>query len=302
MKRGVLYDARRDDREVPYKIYHPADHDGAPLPLVVWSHGLGGSRDGAGFLARYVAAHGYIVAHLSHRGTDSTLWEGKPGHPWDVIRAAHISRRTSLNRFRDIPFLLDCFENGVDIDHDVLNMTDLDVIGMSGHSFGAITTQIMAGQKLGKGRRRYSLQDERITAAIAYSPSPTYNHSEPHDEIYGGISIPAMYMTGTDDESPISGKDYTYRLPIYRYASGDDQHLVVLNDADHMVFAGSRGKLGANPLREVHEEIIQVAALSFWDAYLKRDQAACEWLSCGGFESFLSGRGQYENRNMKAAC
>ena len=111
-----------------------------------------------------------------------------------------------------------------------------------------------------------------------------------------------MYMTGTDDESPISGKDYTYRLPIYRYASGDDQHLVVLNDADHMVFAGSRGKLGANPLREVHEEIIQVAALSFWDAYLKRDQAACEWLSCGGFESFLSGRGQYENRNMKAAC
>ena len=50
--------------------------------------------------------------------------------------------------------------------------------------------------------------------------------------------------------------------------------MIVLEDGDHMVFNGSRGKLAANPKRDVHERIIKVLSLAFWDAYLKDDQAA----------------------------
>lgn len=300
MQRGAFIDERRNNREVPYKIYYPSGYAGDKLPLIVWSHGLGGSCDGAGFLGRHMASCGYIVLHVTHFGTDTSLWEGKPGHPWDNIRAAHISRKVTLARFQDIPFVLDQILAGHEFGEDVENIIDTDRIGMSGHSFGAITTQVMAGQMLGKRARKYRLFEDRFKAAIAYCPSPTYNHSsEPHEDIYGSIELPTFYMTGTEDDSPVSNFDYTYRLPIYKCAQGDDQHLIVIEDADHMVFAGSRGKLGANPLRSVHEDIIKTSSQAFWDAYLKEDEDAFLWLTGEGYQSYLDGQGVYENRNMR---
>lgn len=299
MQRGIFVDTRRQNREIPYKAYYPSGYEGARLPLIVWSHGLGGSCDGAGFLGRHMASRGYIVLHVTHRGTDTSLWEGKPGHPWDNIRAARISRKVTLARFQDIPFVLDQVMAGHEFGEGVEDLLDAACIGMSGHSFGAITTQVMAGQMLGKRNRKYRLFENRFKAAIAYCPSPTYNHSEGHEEIYGSIDLPTFYMTGTDDDSPVSHFDYTYRLPIYKSAQGDDQHLIVIDEADHMVFAGSRGKLGANPLRSVHEDIIKTSSQAFWDAYLKEDADAFAWLTGAGFSSYLAGRGVYENRNIR---
>src|SRR6185436_10670575 len=77
IKRDSFVDPARGNRRVPFKVYHP---DAAiDAPLVLWSHGLGGSADGASFLARFIASHGYAVVNITHVGTDSSLWEGKPG-------------------------------------------------------------------------------------------------------------------------------------------------------------------------------------------------------------------------------
>ena len=111
IEKGSWTDSSRRDRVIPYKIYTPQARPDEAMqnawPLVVWSHGLGGSRDGAGFISRYIASHGYVVVHIQHHGTDSSLWEGKPGHPWDIIRATHIPRRATLQRLQDVPFALD---------------------------------------------------------------------------------------------------------------------------------------------------------------------------------------------------
>ena len=40
---------------------------------------------------------------------------------------------------------------------------------MSGHSFGAVTTEAVSGEALPAGGQRFT--DARITAAIAFSPS-----------------------------------------------------------------------------------------------------------------------------------
>jgi dienelactone hydrolase len=295
ISRGEFVDESRDvkngGRVVPYKLYYP-ETDGK-LPLIIWSHGLGGSRDGAAFLSRYISSHGYMVLHITHKGTDSSLWEGKPGHPWDAIRAAHISRKTTLERFKDVPFVLDQLS-----DQEWADAIDFDRLGMCGHSFGAITTQIMAGQKLGKGKRLYSLKEDRFKAGILYSPSFTYNKSEPHDGLFGDIDIPLLHMTGTEDDSPVQYFDYTHRLSIYDHAAanhdGVDQHLLVIRDADHMVFAGSRGKLGENEKRHIHEQIIKVTSLAYWDAYLKDDRDAYEWLSGAGYAEWLGDEGEYK--------
>lgn len=294
--RGEFIDDSRGGRDVPFKIYYPVAHKFEHLPVVIWSHGLGGSRDGAAFLARFLASHGYVIVNIQHRGTDTTIWEGKPGHPWDVIRKAHISRKVTLDRFKDVPFVLDRLPQWAEENPEAGEHMDLKRLGMSGHSFGAITTQVTAGQKLGKGKRMYSLKENRFRAGICYSPSPTYNHDQPNEETYGGITLPMLYMTGTEDSSPVTGRDYTYRLPIFEKASGPDQHLIVLDGGDHMVFAGSRGKLKDHPKRHIHEDIIKTATLAFWDAFLKENTGAYDWMTKGGLKDWLNGEGTYKFR------
>ena len=103
LKKDEFIDAARNDRAVPYKIYYPDLPAGERAPVIIWSHGFGGNRDGAAFLSRYLASYGYVVAHLTHIGTDSSLWEGKDGHPWDILRKTKVSRETTLDRFRPRP-------------------------------------------------------------------------------------------------------------------------------------------------------------------------------------------------------
>src|SRR5258708_35446079 len=66
---------QKRDRKVPVKIYYPKDGKG-PFPVIIFSHGLGGSRDGYEYLGRYLGGHGYFSVHLQHLGSDSSVWQG----------------------------------------------------------------------------------------------------------------------------------------------------------------------------------------------------------------------------------
>jgi hypothetical protein len=205
IKRGELFDEKRN-RKIPYKIYYPDIKTNEPLPVIVWSHGLGGTQDGAGFIARFLASHGYVHINIGHDGTNDSLWRGKTGHPWDNIRKATITWETVRNRYLDVPYLLDSLPT---IDLPVA--LDMNAVGMSGHSFGAVTTQIMAGQLTGMDTLE-SLYEDRFIAALAYSPVPNtrVQNMEPNI-IYGPIKTPMMHLTGTEDFSPLDG-------PIQHYA------------------------------------------------------------------------------------
>jgi hypothetical protein len=292
IKRGEWFDEKRGNRKISYKTYCPQGYEDTKYPVIIWSHGLGGSRDGAGFISRFISSHGYIVIHIQHPGTDSSLWEGKPGHPWDVIRATHIPRSATLQRFKDVPFVLSQLQS-----LEIAPLMDFTRIGMSGHSFGAMTTQVMAGQRRGYGKRQYSLFEPRFKAGILYSAVPFMkkkNHA-PKD-FYGGIQIPLLIMTGTDDASPIENFGYKDRLEVYTHSGGPEQHQLVLSQGDHMVYNGSRGKLDANPKRDVHEQIIKVLSLAFWDAYLKDNQIAKNWLVSDGVKIWLEDEATYQYR------
>ena len=298
MFRGEWVDTLRHGRVVPYKIYAPENMTEA-APTIIWSHGLGGSRDGAGFISRHLAGRGYVVVHVQHAGTDSGLWEGKPGHPWDVIRAAHIPRKATLSRYQDVPFALAQLRDIGAAHPELEGKLDFGRMGMSGHSFGALTTQIMAGQYLLRrgSKHRYDLFQPVFKAGILYSPGPLYSYPELAADAYKGIRIPLLHMTGTDDDSPIGGFDYKQRLAVSEYASKGTQYLVVFDGGDHMVYNGSRGKLAANPLRDAHERAIIAGATAFWDAYLKNDKVALDWLENGGYEAILSDGDRFQIRH-----
>jgi pimeloyl-ACP methyl ester carboxylesterase len=202
----------------------------------------------------------------------------------------------TLNRYKDEPFVLDALPGWL-ATQEMNVIPDLDTIGMSGHSFGALTTQVMAGMLFpDKNQSLESFQEPRFTAGIAYSPGDI-SHLNVNDEkqAYQAICLPLLHMTGTEDRSPLTDDGYEIRLKAYQNSPAiDGKHLLVISEADHMVFAGSRGKLGQNPNREKHEQIIRVAALSYWDAMLKNDKAAQDWLTGGGFSAWLDGEGTFQ--------
>ena len=308
MTRGAFTDPARGGRVVPYKIYYPAGLT-RPVPVIIWSHGFGGNRDGAGFISRYVAAHGYIIAHLTHVGSDSSLWEGQPGHPWEVLRKISINRTMTLNRFADVSFAVDqlqafaqngaqdAAQHGAGSNSEIGPFMDFTRLGMSGHSFGAMTTQAMAGQYFpDEDDQLRSYRDARFQAGILYSPVPirklTAESPEPH--IYGPIEIPLFHMTGTGDDSPLEGFGYDRRVAVYDHSHRADKYLLIKNDGDHMVYNGTRGQLAANPLRPLHENMIKMTSLAFWDAYLKDDSQAMAWLRDGRVEAFLGSDARYQ--------
>lgn len=305
LKRGDFVDESRQNedgsvRAIPYKIYHPAEAQSEKFPLILWSHGFGGNRDGAGFISRYVASHGYVIAHLTHHGTDSSLWEGKDGHPWDILRQTKVSRPTTVNRFKDIPFALDALHEWAQDNPDIGQVIDFDHIGMSGHSFGALSTQVAAGQLFGdENEELHSLREDRIQAGVLYSPVPVADHlldriKDLEDvNIYESISIPLLHMTGTADDAPIGGADYTHRLKVFENTGHPEKYLLVKEGGDHMVYNGTRGKLDKNPLRETHEELIQIFSLAFWDAKLKNNAAAQRWLDSKAAD-YLDDKGRFE--------
>lgn len=296
--RDVLIDESRG-RTIKLKAYYPVDYSAPGLPVIIWSHGLGGSVDGASFLSRFLASHGYVVIHVQHPGTDSSLWEGKPGHPWDIIRNTHIPRSATLNRFGDVPFVLDRLKDWMAQHPDMAALADLSTLGISGHSFGAMTTQVMAGMLFPdeSGKLR-SFKEPRFKSGILYSPVPIQHVAldDPRD-IYGCIDRPLLFMTGTDDSSPVEGWNYEKRLAVYDHTGHPEKHLMILKDGDHMVYNGSRGKLGANPNRELHEELIKMSALAYWDAMLKDDDAAREWLTNGAYATYLGDAATYHHES-----
>ncbi len=281
LKRGEFIDISRAGRVVPYKIYYPVDHGIEKIPVIIWSHGFGGNRDGASFLSRFFAGQGYIIIHITHAGTDSSLWEGKGGHAWDVLQKATISRDDTLNRMYDIPFALDQLPHWALENPEIGEHMDLGRICMSGHSFGAMTTQAMAGMKIPDHKNNLmNLREKRIKCGILYSPVPIDHLTDaPAADIYGSIDIPLFHMTGTDDASPLDGYGYEHRLVIYEHSNHPEKYLQVLGGGDHMVYNGTRGKLANNPKREEHEEAIKIAAFAFIDAYLKGNDAAKFWLN-----------------------
>jgi predicted dienelactone hydrolase len=249
------------------------------LPVILWSHGLGGSRDGAGFLARYLASYGYIIVHIQHDGTDTSLWMGKEGHPWDVMRQTKIPEDAIQDRFLDISFALDCLFTPQTRPEKSGLLMNLDLIGMSGHSMGALTTQIIAGQPAWYRKDFFEdLHDSRLKSGIVYSPVPSKHFDHNPRTSYDSFKIPLFFMTGTLDESPLGGFEWTDRVAIYEQSGAPESHLLILNEGNHMVFAGSRGQLEDSPHRETHETIIQHLSLVWWDAFLKDDQTAHLWL------------------------
>jgi predicted dienelactone hydrolase len=144
------------------------------------------------------------------------------------------------------------------------------------------------------GRRGARLTDERIRAAIAFSPSSP-RIGDP-GEAFGAVAIPWMLMTGTKDTAIIGHADVASRLRVFPSLAAGDKYELVLADAEHSAFTDRALPGDREPRNPNHHRAILALSTAYWDVYLRRDDAARAWLQGGGPRSVLEDRDRWQTK------
>jgi len=309
----IWYPAAADAREEPQWIGPPiipffsagsAARDAAPAagprrPLILLSHGFGGTASNLAWLGAAFAAHGFIAVAVNHPGNNRLEDYTIEGSSLMWLRAIDLS--AVINALLD--------------DKTFGSQIDAARIGAAGHSFGGYTVIAAAGgltdparlqafcrspaadalcapapdvsvmrqktlARLGSDpdfRQRYSkagnsYRDERVRAVLAMAPGPVPVLTP---ESLGKISIPVAIVTGGADEitPPASGAEALGKaIP---HAT-----LKLFQHAGHYVFFGICTTVGRVFIRAecrdpdgtdrdaIHAETIRLA-LEFFTANLR---------------------------------
>ena len=248
----------RRQRPVPVRLYLPAHAEAQrPVPLVVFSHGIGGSRAGYRYLGSHWAGHGWASLHLQHVGSDRGLWGGNPLEVFGRLRDAATDGE-AIARVHDLRFALDQL-----LGSEMAPRLDAMRIVAAGHSYGANTTLLAAGARVERGGRVQPLRDERVRAALLLSAPPFYGETR-FEPILGGVEVPSLHVTATADEIRIPGywSGVADRIRVFDAIGGRPKALAVFEGGSHSIFTDRAGT-GGVPLNGQVKAATQELTLAF---------------------------------------
>ena len=232
-------DASRS-RAVPVRLYMPHSATPAqPAPLVVFSHGIGGSRRGYSYLGTHWASQGWASMHLQHVGSDRALWSGGLFSMIGRLQAA-AQDAEAIARARDLRFALDRL-----LSDELGPKLDAGRIIAAGHSYGANTTLLAAGARVPREGGAIDLSDARIKAAIVISAPPFYGEGDP-SFILGSVQVPSLHITSTEDVIRIPGyySGLADRLSVFEATGSARKWLAVFEGGSHSMFTDRAGTGG----------------------------------------------------------
>jgi len=244
------------------------DKSGAPYPLVVFSHGLRSGGIGYTYFTQYLASHGYIVVAPDHEDAARTKIKGEKGDLPEVVLEKPFEEFP--NRPADIKAIIDkMLELNNDPGANFYQTVDENAIGISGHSLGGWTTQVVSGA-VPLGYEEYT--DDRVKATLLLAPSTVF--IEPED--YKKMNVPVMYLLGEFDlvcfdmETPRRlGYDNAKTpkfLPIVKGAG----HITFGDNPTCLIYKTIENCQNSNP----RVKVILKYGLAFLDRYLKNDLEA----------------------------
>ncbi len=294
----VLHDDARD-KDLPLLVRYPTPTAEAPgpFPMIVFSHGAGGSNNAFAKLSIYLASHGYVVVHPTH--SDSLALRRKLGQKnKGIIRNVDLNDRTA-----DVRFILDSIDE-LEQHMGRANMIDRTRFGMAGHSAGAMTTQALAGLKFFSGlflKKSKSDPETRFKAFAVISGQGTARRPLTNKS-WTDIHVPWLVITGSKDTIPVSSETPQTRQEPYLYAPADDtKYLVFIEGATHSSYQGKSrfGRLiEGKPPENIDwiADITNESVLAFFDAYVKDNPDAKAWLDAGSLENLAGGSLRFEHK------
>lgn len=229
--------------------------DGAPFPLVIFSHGSGGIPQQSTYYTGHLASHGFVVA--------------APPHPGNTLNDCFPCREQAglldsfLNRPDDVRFVLDSLlalnDDAESIFHEAL---DPERLGISGHSFGGLVTMQLA-QK-----------DSPFSAALAMAPPGGSLANLTID-----VAIPTLIMGGRLDRATPAEQQEDY----FDAIDGVPHFLLLFPQGGHLSFGDvcvpALGGCEEGLSQERAHELINLYATAFFKTYLAGEK---------GYENYLT--------------
>jgi len=291
----VLRDARRD-KDLHVRIFYPEAT--GRYPVIVFSHGAGGSQNCCEALTDHWASYGYVTIQPTHE--DSAVQRRDAGEEnvrfMQAVRDALKQPGLWESRPQDISFVLDSLGELQRRVPDLAGKMDAQHMGVGGHSMGSFTTEAVAGALVDlPGRPGVSFADGRVKAVLCLSPQGPGQFGLT-EASFRTMHVPFLGVTGSQDSlGPIANADW-HKKPFELSPAGDKYH-VFIEGANHMSFIAARTFLpGRGQQAENILGYTNSVALAFWDAYLKNDASAKEYLQSGGLASFSKGEAELERR------
>jgi dienelactone hydrolase len=260
-------DAQRQ-RPVPVRLYWPnAVSPSARVPLVVFSHGIGGSRRGYSYLGQHFSSHGIASLHLQHVGSDRNLWFGNPLGLLGRLQDA-AQDKEAVERPRDLRFALDTL-----LASPLGERIDTRRIVAAGHSYGANTTLLAAGARVQRDGRVIDLRDERLAAAVVLSAPPFYGEAEPA-RILSAVTVPTLHVTATGDIIRIPGyySGADDRVAVFEAVGSRHKALAMFDGGSHSMFTDRLGT-GGDELNPRVKAATKELSLAFLEGLFGRADA-----------------------------
>jgi dienelactone hydrolase len=245
------------------------------------------SKDNYSAFGQFWASCGYVSIHPSH--ADSVADSGFRGSLRDAISAP----RGWENRPKDVSFIIDSLAHVADFAPQLVGKLDLRHIGVGGHSFGAYTAGLIAGTTIllpGKTEPQ-SFADKRVSAVVMLSPQGEgimglSAHS------WDTLRLPMLLMYGSRDFGPF-GQEPVWRSEAFEKAPAGNKYEVELKGGTHMGFAAPFS--GGGHRVEVFQ-CAKLETLAFWDAYLKEDPKARQYVESHGLEKYSGDAARFANK------
>ena len=281
----TIHDAKRN-KDLAVRFLIPKS--GGPFPVIVFSHGAGGSGQNYFPLTGFWATHGYVVIQPTHNDSIAlrkAKGEPVPASPRELVDEYRFDTDDWINRVRDITLIMDSLSDLEKRLPQLKGKMDQKRVGVGGHSYGAFTTQMIGGVLLDlpNGPKAQSFSDDRPRALMLLSPQGKTQNGLTESS-WKNMTRPTMSMTGSNDTG-VMGQSASWREDPFTYSPPGDKYLVFIDGAFHMSFTGALAQ-GDNPQlarrpmvarlvgrtdQKAIFDYVKIASIAFWDAHLKND-------------------------------
>jgi len=288
------YDSTRH-RAVMVKMYLPRQTE--PAPVILFSHGLGGSIESCEYLAKAWAASGFVCVLVQHPGCDENIWKGKV-RILNEFKKAYEQNWSSRNRAKDIHAVLNLLENSVLSDERFASRLDMERVGVGGIDLGALAALLLAGQV--PPDYGDSLHDPRIKAVLALSPPVLAMRNVSFREIYQPITATTLFVTGTEDDGVVGQTKAAHRRIPFDAMDQCQRYLITLEGGDHRMYGGRVFSFMSSRNDEKFQSAIVRSSSYFWRAALREDPIAIRAMDHYGWQSLVGVKASVERRSQKS--
>ena len=291
-----LIDAKRK-KEIVVQVNYPNAE--GPFPVIVFSHGFGAGKEAFGPVSQHWASHGYVCVHPQHADARTGAKAANAGNDKpakgtlrDRLGQGGLGGLNSpeklADRVADVTAVLDALDQIEKEIPALKGRLDRDRIGVGGHSYGACVSMLVGGATVEVGGKAKSFADPRVKCVLPVSAAGAGEYGLTKDS-WKGFAVPALYVTGTKDIRP--GHEAGWRKEPFDGSPAGDKFFLSIEGANHVSFGGGRlGALGGGRM-EQFTPLVKTTTVAFWDAFLKGDDKAKEFLSRDtGFNAYAGSK------------